>query len=65
MTNDPILEKLSIDFEAPLSYDTACIISNPNFMHLKSAFRVEIINSCRGFILLHLDTIRILEYLYN
>ncbi|KAK2358003.1 hypothetical protein QL285_095224 [Trifolium repens] len=56
MTNVPILEKLSIDFEAPLSYDTACIISNPNFMHLESAFRVEIINSCRGFILLHLDT---------
>jgi hypothetical protein len=65
MTNDPIFEKLSIDFEAPLSYDTACKISNPNFMHPESDFGVEIINSCRGFILLHLDTIRILEYLYN
>jgi hypothetical protein len=45
MTNDPIFEKLSIDFEAPLSYDTACKISNPNFMHPESDFGVEIINS--------------------
>jgi hypothetical protein len=49
MTNDPIFEKLSIDFEAPFNGDSASL--NLNFLLPQTDLDLEIIGSCREFIL--------------
>ncbi|XP_045832789.1 F-box/kelch-repeat protein At3g06240-like [Trifolium pratense] len=68
MPTSPPRESRSIDFEAASSLDddSASASLNPNnFMPFESYYRIEIIGSCRGFILFHCYSERGQDWIYD